>query len=100
MLKGNTGDTPRSQTVSTKLQRIAEQAENYPEMVFNNLAHLIDLDFLEEAFRQTNKKSGAGVDKVNAKEYAESLIPNLTDLLATIEGESLCGSPCGTCLDR
>ncbi len=34
-------DTSRSQTVSTKLQRIAEQAARYPEMVFTTLAHLI-----------------------------------------------------------
>jgi len=54
-------------------------------MVFNNLAHLIDLDFLEEAYRQTNKRSGAGVDKVNAEEYAESLIPNLMDLLQRLK---------------
>jgi group II intron reverse transcriptase/maturase len=49
-------------------------------MVFNNLSHLIDLDFLEEAYRLTNKRSGAGVDKVTAKDYAENLIPNLADL--------------------
>ena len=54
-------------------------------MVFNNLSHLIDLDFLEEAYRKTNKRSGAGVDKVNAKEYAESLIPNLKGLLQRLK---------------
>ena len=80
LLKGNIGDTLRSQTVSTKLQRIAEQAVNYPEMVFNNLFHLIDLEFLEEAYHQTNKRSAPGFDKVTAKDYAESLTENLLDL--------------------
>jgi len=42
------GDTQGLQTISTKLQRIAKQAESYPEMVFNNLYHLIDYDFLVE----------------------------------------------------
>ena len=57
------GDTPGSQTVSTKLQRIAEQARRYPEMVFNNVYHLIDRDFLLEAYRQTRKDSAVGVDQ-------------------------------------
>ena len=38
---GNSGDTLRSQTVSTKLQRIAQQARQYPDMVFTTLAHLM-----------------------------------------------------------
>ena len=74
------GDTPGSQTVSTKLQRIAEQAKNYPEMVFNNLSHLIDVDFLYEAYRRTSKASAPGVDKVTASDYAEELESNLVEL--------------------
>lgn len=49
-------------------------------MVFNNLYHLIDQDFLKEAYRQTNKRSAPGVDKVTAEEYAENLTENLLDL--------------------
>jgi group II intron reverse transcriptase/maturase len=74
------GDTPGSQTVSTKLQRIAEQARDYPGMVFNNLYHLIDFDFLREAYRLTSKKGAPGVDKVTAEQYAEDLEGNLRDL--------------------
>ena len=74
------GDTPGSQTVSTKLQRIAEQAKNYPEMVFNNLYYLIDVDFLYEAYRRTSKASAPGVDKVTASEYAKELEGNLLEL--------------------
>lgn len=74
------GDTPGSQTISTKLQGIAAQARSYPEMVFNNLYHLINVDFLREAYRQTRKDKAAGVDKVTAKEYAENLEENFRDL--------------------
>ena len=74
------GDTSRSQTVSTKLQQIAEQAVSYPEMVFTTLAHLIDVDFFREAFRLTRKDAAPGVDKVTAKEYAKNLDENLKDL--------------------
>lgn len=74
------GDTQRSPTISTKLQRIAQQAECYPEMVFNNLSHLIDYEFLVEAYRRTRKSSAPGVDKVTAKMYAVNLESNLRDL--------------------
>ena len=63
------GDTPGSQAISMKLQRIAQQAADYPEMVFNNLFHLIDKDFLYEAYRQTRKNAAPGADKVTAKQY-------------------------------
>jgi RNA-directed DNA polymerase len=74
------GDTPGSPTVCMKLQRIAEQARRYPEMVFNNVFHLIDRDFLREAYRRTRKDSAPGVDKVTAQQYAENLDENLRDL--------------------
>lgn len=74
------GDTPGSQTISTKLQRIAKQAACYPGMVFDNLYHLIDVEFLREAHRLSRKDAAPGVDKVTAKQYAESLEDNLWDL--------------------
>jgi len=74
------GDTLRSPTVTTKLQRLAEQAKHNPERVFTNLAHLIDEDFLREAYRRTSKSSAAGIDGVTAKLYAEHLDENLHDL--------------------
>jgi len=74
------GDTSRSQTISTKLQKIAEQARRYPEMVFTTLAHLIDVEFLHEAFRRTRKNASPGVDGVTAAEYAANLEENLRDL--------------------
>jgi len=74
------GDTSRSQTISTKLQGIAEQAIGYPDMVFTTLVHMIDVDFLKEAYRLTRKDKSAGVDKVTAKEYASNLDENLVDL--------------------
>jgi RNA-directed DNA polymerase len=77
---GKTGDTLRSPTVTTKLQQIAEQAAHDANRVFTTLAHLIDEDFLREAYRQTSKSSAAGIDGVTAKQYAEHLDENLRDL--------------------
>ena len=69
-----------SQTVSTKLQWIVEQARHDPKRVFTSLAHLIDVDFLKEAYRRTRKDASPGVDGVTAKEYAENLDGNLEEL--------------------
>ena len=74
------GGTSRPQAVSTKLQRIAAQARQYPEMVFTTLMHLIDVDFLREAYRLVRKDGAPGVDKVTAEEYAVNLDENLRDL--------------------
>jgi RNA-directed DNA polymerase len=49
-------------------------------MVFNNVFHLIDRDFLLEAYRRTRQDSAPGVDQVTAKPYAENLEENLRDL--------------------
>ncbi len=74
------GETPGSPTVSMPLQSIAQQAQRYPEMVFNNVLHLIDQDFLLEAYRLTRKHSAPGGDQVTATPYAEHLDDNLRDL--------------------
>jgi len=70
----------RSPTVTPKLQRIAAQAARAPERVFTTLAHLIDVDFLREAYRHTSKSSAPGIDGVTAEAYAEHLDENLRDL--------------------
>jgi group II intron reverse transcriptase/maturase len=80
LLEGNTGETSSSPTVHTKLQKIAEQAIQYPEMQFTTLAHLLDQELLREAYRRTNKSSAPGCDGVTATEYAEHLAENLRDL--------------------
>jgi group II intron reverse transcriptase/maturase len=80
-LEGKITGTPISDTVSTKLQRIAELARESPERAFLSLAHHIDLEFLQEAFRLTRKDGATGVDGRTAKEYEERLEENLRSLL-------------------
>jgi group II intron reverse transcriptase/maturase len=74
------GETSSSPTITTQLQRIAEQAKQYPAMVFTTLAHLMEVDFLREAYRRTRKDSAPGIDGVTAEQYAEHLDENLRDL--------------------
>jgi RNA-directed DNA polymerase len=75
------GETLSSQTVSTKLERIAELARNKPGAVLTTLAHHIDMDWLREAYRRTRKDGASGVDGRSATEYAERLEDNLQSLL-------------------
>lgn len=92
-LEGTMGDTPGSQTISTRLQRIAQQAASYPEMVFNNVHHLIDIDLLREAHRLTRKDAAPGVDKVTAKQYGVDLEAKLRDLHERLRGNRYVAPP-------
>jgi RNA-directed DNA polymerase len=86
-------ETPSSPIISPKLQKIAEQARNYPEMVFDNLYHLIDQELLLEAYQRTSKDSAAGVDKVTARDYAEALYENLHDLYQRLKSNRYVAPP-------
>jgi len=67
--------------VSTKLQKVAELAKKSPSMVLTTLAHHIDLEWLQQAYRLTRKDGAVGVDKQTAEEYAVNLEENLKSLL-------------------
>ena len=63
--------------VQPRLDRIAEQAQQYPEMKFFTLAHHLDVAMLERAFWSLNPKSAAGVDRVTWQQYKRELEFNL-----------------------
>jgi len=48
-------ETPGSTTVSTKLERIAKLAREAPQVALTTLAHHIDIDWLQEAYRRTRR---------------------------------------------
>lgn len=75
------GDKPRSQTVSTKQQRIAELARQMPDQQLTSLSHHIDLEWMYEAYRLTRKDGAVGIDGQSAEEFAENLKDNLQRLL-------------------
>lgn len=74
-------ETPSSDSVSTKLERIAKMAKQMPGVALTSLSHHIDLDWLREAYRRTRKDGAAGVDGQSAEEYAAKLGENLQSLL-------------------
>jgi RNA-directed DNA polymerase len=69
-----------SPTVSTKLARIAEQSRRDATRVFTTLAHLMDEDFLTEAFHQLRKDAAAGVDQMTVAEYEVGLVGRIAEL--------------------
>ena len=49
-------------------------------MVFTTLAHMMDEEFLTEAFNQLRKDAAAGIDEVTATEYKVNLRERIKDL--------------------
>jgi RNA-directed DNA polymerase len=74
-------ETPISEDISTRLQRIAELAQEAPERAFLSLAHHIDIELLREAYRRTRKNGAPGIDGQTAEQYAANLEENLQSLL-------------------
>jgi RNA-directed DNA polymerase len=81
------------ESISTRLQRIAELARRSPQMVMTTLAHHIDVAFLHEAYRRTRKDGATGVDGMTAKEYEARLEENLASLLTRLKTGSYRAPP-------
>jgi RNA-directed DNA polymerase len=56
-------------------------ARQSPQAAFTTLAHHIDIDWMQEAYRRTRKDGATGVDGQTAADYAEDLGGNLRSLL-------------------
>jgi RNA-directed DNA polymerase len=80
-MEGTMTEKSGSETVSTKLQRIAELARRSPGMTFTTLAHHIDLEWMHEAYRRTRKDGAVGIDGQTAEAYELDLEGNLQRLL-------------------
>ena len=80
-LEGKMPGTPSPDPISTRRQRIAELARQSPQAAFTTLAHHIDIDWLNEAYRRTRKDGAVGVDGQTAADYAADLEGNLRSLL-------------------
>jgi group II intron reverse transcriptase/maturase len=67
--------------LSTKRQWIAELARSKRGQALFSLHHVIDIDWLMEAWRLTRKDGAAGIDGQRAEDYEANLQANLMDLL-------------------
>ena len=77
----NTAETSNSESVSTKLKRIAELARKMPGVPLRTLAHHIDINLMREAHARTRKDGAPGVDDVTAEEYERDLERNLKSVI-------------------
>ncbi len=85
--------TSNPETISTRLQRVAEASRKSPGMVWTTLAHHIDLDLLKEAYRLVRKDGAVGVDGQTAQDYAVNLEENLESLLNRFKSGSYKAPP-------
>jgi RNA-directed DNA polymerase len=67
--------------LSTKQQRIAELARSKPGTALFLLHNVIDLEWMQEAYRLTRKDGATGIDGVTADAYEANLEANLEGLL-------------------
>ena len=61
--------TPSPVPIPQRLERIATQAREYPDMAFTTLAHHLDVAMQAHAFRRLNPQSAPGVDRVTWRTY-------------------------------
>ena len=71
--------------LSTQRQRIAEPARTKRSVALSTLHHVIDLEWMNEAYRLTRKDGAPGIDGVTADDYATNLEANLLGLLDCIK---------------
>jgi len=96
---GHAGDTPVGQgtpspvPISQRLERIATQAREYPDMAFTTLAHHLDVAMLAHAFRSLNPQSAPGVDRVTWRTYKNNLETNLETLYEKLVNGTYCPQP-------
>ena len=69
--------TPSPEPLSLRLERIATQAQQYPDMACTTLAHHLDRAMLERAFGSLNPRSAPGVDRVTWPTSKANLETNL-----------------------
>lgn len=79
--------------VSTKQEWIATWARENPQRVFTSINHLIDAEWMREAYRLTRKDGAAGVDGQTAEDYEQNLEENLQALLNCFKDGSYRASP-------
>ena len=71
--------------LSTKRQWIADLARRKPGTVLFSLHHVIDLEWMQEAYALTRKGGATGIDGTTAADYEANLEANLLDLLDRIK---------------
>ena len=86
-------ETPSLVPISPRLERIATQAREDPDMACTTLAHHLDVAMLAHAFRSLNPHSAPGVDRVTWRTYKNHLETNLETLYEKLVNGTSCPQP-------
>ena len=92
-LSGNTGGDMDPANLLTKWHWIVELARKKPGAALFSLHHVIDFEWMREAYIRTRKDGATGIDGVTAKDYEANLEANLRDLLERIKSGSYKAPP-------
>jgi len=79
--------------VLTKQNRIAEIAKKYQDKSLVSLHHHMDMDWMQEAFKNIKPNTSPGVDGQTLAMYEENLEHNLQDLLERAKSGSYVAPP-------
>lgn len=79
--------------MSTKLNRIAVKARNERKSRFTSLGHLLTPEFLQETWKQMNRKAASGVDGETAKEFEKELDKRVENLCARVRAGQYAAPP-------
>lgn len=71
-------------TESTKLERLRKLSAENSSIIFNNLGHIINKNYLIEIYDQLGGNKAVGIDKVTKEKYGESLNENIDELMIKI----------------
>jgi group II intron reverse transcriptase/maturase len=80
-------DAQTPQTMSPKLQKVAEIARRDPNGRLFALAHLMDEEELVRSFRRVRNNAAVGVDGVTKEAYGQNLEANIQDLLTRLKAK-------------
>ena len=69
-----------NKTMTMKLLRLKSLSKEAPDMCFNNVQHIIDVELLKAAFYRLDERKAVGLDGVSKAMYARNLQANLFDL--------------------
>lgn len=69
------------------LERIAGRAQREREVRFNNLAYLLDEEFLKECYNKLERNRAGGIDGVSWQEYGKQLDGNIKRLVERMKAK-------------
>jgi RNA-directed DNA polymerase len=70
------------------LTRLAQKAKEEPEIAFDSIVHLVDLESLRAAHKQLKRDASAGIDQQKWADYEQNLEERLKDLLQRLKAKT------------